>query len=140
MDWVEVGDKKKIWRMIEHVANYQTPIKVTIPEKKTSFTSKLLKINYGSIAAGKTKGEAFIIKRIEEERKSIFFNSFKIKNDFGKNMPRSGKRILEAQISFYCFRNSQTKKASLKMIRKNLLVYLMPDLMIPENMLYEPRL
>lgn len=77
MTWVEVGDKKKIWRMIEHVANYQIPIKITIPGKETSFTSKLLKVNYGSIAAGKTKGEEFIIERIEEEKDNTLIKSSK---------------------------------------------------------------
>ena len=28
MTWDSVGNDKKIWRMIEHVANSQTPIKV----------------------------------------------------------------------------------------------------------------
>ena len=28
MTWDSVGDDKKIWRMIAHVANSQTPIKV----------------------------------------------------------------------------------------------------------------
>jgi len=75
MDWVQVGDKKKIWRMIEHVANYQTPIKVTIPEKETSFTTKLLKVNYGSLSAGKTKGEAFIVERLKEETGNALIKS-----------------------------------------------------------------
>ena len=67
MDWVEVGDDKKIWRLIEHVANYQTPIKVTIPGNEASFISKLLKVNYGSIASGKAKGQEFIIEKMVPE-------------------------------------------------------------------------
>lgn len=75
MDWVAVGDDKKIWRMIEHIANYQTPIKVTIPGDETSFTSKLLKVNYGSIASGKAKGQEFIIEKMVPEKGNTLIES-----------------------------------------------------------------
>ncbi len=75
MDWVAVGDDKQIWRMIEHVANYQTPIKVTIPGNETSFTSKLLKVNYGSIASGKAKGQEFIIEKMVPEKGNALIQS-----------------------------------------------------------------
>ena len=86
MDWVAVGDDKKIWRMIEHVANYQTPIKVTIPGDKTSFTSKLLKVNYGSIASGKAKGQEFIIeKMVPEEGNALIESSPEVTLEFPIN-------------------------------------------------------
>ena len=75
MTWYSVGDDRKIWRMIEHVANYQTPIKVTIPGENTSFTSKLLKVNYGSIASGANRGEEFIIERIYPEEGNALIRS-----------------------------------------------------------------
>lgn len=75
MAWSAVGDEKKIWRMIEHVANYKTPIKITIPGKETSFTTKLLKVNYGPIAAGKARGEAFIIERVVPENGNSLIRS-----------------------------------------------------------------
>ena len=75
MVWQAVGDEKTIGRMIEHVASYQTPIKITIPGKTTSFTSKLLKVDYGSIAAGKARGEAFIIERLVPENGNSLIKS-----------------------------------------------------------------
>ena len=75
MTWYLVGDDKKIWRMIEHVANYQTPIKVTISGEKTSFTSRLLKVNYGSIASGSNRGEEFIIEKIYPEEGNAIIRS-----------------------------------------------------------------
>ena len=75
MTWYTVGDDKKIWRMVEHVANYQTPIKVTISGEKTSFTSKLLKVNYGSIASGSNRGEEFIIEKIFPEEGNAIIRS-----------------------------------------------------------------
>jgi hypothetical protein len=75
MTWYSVDDDRKIWRMIEHVANYQTPIKVTIPGEKTSFTSKLLKVNYGSIASGANRGEEFIIESIYPEEGNALIRS-----------------------------------------------------------------
>ena len=75
MTWYSVGDDKKIWRMVEHVAHYQTPIKITIPGEKTSFTSKLLKVNYGSIASGANRGEEFIIERIYPEEGNALIRS-----------------------------------------------------------------
>lgn len=76
MDWVEVGDDKKIWRMIEHVANYQTPIKITITGNEAPYTSKLLKVNYGSIASGKAKEQEFIIERMIPEDGNSLIQAF----------------------------------------------------------------
>lgn len=75
MAWYLAGDDKKVWRIIEHVANYQTPIKVTIPGEKTAFTSKLLKVNSGLIASGAARGEEFIIERIYPEEGNALIRS-----------------------------------------------------------------
>jgi len=68
MAWLTLDDNQKIMQVIDQVISERIEIKIRVKGEKTLFTSKIIKINHGSISSEMDRGPELIIEKLFPEK------------------------------------------------------------------------
>jgi hypothetical protein len=75
MAWLTLDDNRKIMGVIDQVISQRIEIRIRVTGEKTLFTSKIIKINHGSISSEMERRPQLIIERLFPEKGNSLMGS-----------------------------------------------------------------